>query len=182
MCLIPLTALASYTPPFLDIAKEQGLTVKNNYAVVVKDGYYYIFFGNAGFEVSYADNTLKTNQDWNHSETFANVYKVSTSNPYSTWVSVSSEADDPFTNFTTNGRTLTDCYMVSNSYNIPVSVGYGSSVSGGKTTLSKFLNTSLVGGVLNEIISLLPVIIPVVIVFIAIRKGIRFVFSTLRSC
>ena len=41
--------------------------------------------------------------------------------------------------------------------------------------------TEMVGGVLNEVVAVIPTIIPVAITFIAIRKGISFVLGMLRS-
>ncbi len=53
----------------------------------------------------------------------------------------------------------------------------------GETTvvLSKVVTEDMLQGVLSEIIALLPVVIPVMIGFIAIRKGIGFVQSILHS-
>lgn len=47
--------------------------------------------------------------------------------------------------------------------------------------ISKAITSSDLTGVLDEIIALLPTVIPVVIGFIGLRKGIKFLFSTLRS-
>lgn len=47
--------------------------------------------------------------------------------------------------------------------------------------LAKAVSASDLNGVLTEITSLLPVVIPVVIGYIALRKGISFLFSTLRA-
>lgn len=47
--------------------------------------------------------------------------------------------------------------------------------------LSKIVTQEMLSGVLTEITSLLPVCIPVMISFIAIRKGIGFVQSILHS-
>lgn len=47
--------------------------------------------------------------------------------------------------------------------------------------LSKIVTAEMLQGVLSEITSLLPICIPVMIGFIAIRKGISFVQSILRS-
>ena len=49
------------------------------------------------------------------------------------------------------------------------------------TKLSTIVTSDMVTGVLNEIIGLLPVMIPALIGFVAIRKGISFVLSMLRS-
>lgn len=47
--------------------------------------------------------------------------------------------------------------------------------------LSTIVTAEMLGGVLNEITGLLPVCIPVMIGFIAIRKGISFLSSILHS-
>lgn len=49
------------------------------------------------------------------------------------------------------------------------------------TTLADAVSSADLTGVLNEIVALLPIVIPVVIGFIGLRKGIKFLFSTLRS-
>lgn len=49
------------------------------------------------------------------------------------------------------------------------------------TVLDKTITPEMVGGVLNEVVAVIPTIIPVAITFIAIRKGISFVLGMLRS-
>lgn len=49
------------------------------------------------------------------------------------------------------------------------------------STLSSVVTKEMVGGVFDEIVSLLPVIIPVSVGFIAIRKGLGFLFGSLRQ-
>ena len=49
------------------------------------------------------------------------------------------------------------------------------------TVLSSIVNANMLSGVLNEITSLLPIVIPVMITFIAIRKGIAFLQHILHS-
>lgn len=49
------------------------------------------------------------------------------------------------------------------------------------TTLSEVVNADMLGGVLEEIVGLLPIVIPVLIGFIGLRKGISFVQSILQS-
>lgn len=49
------------------------------------------------------------------------------------------------------------------------------------STLSTVVTSDLLGGVLDEVVALLPVCIPVMISFIALRKGISFVQSVLHS-
>lgn len=47
--------------------------------------------------------------------------------------------------------------------------------------LKSVVTADMVGGVLDEIVGLLPVLIPAAISFIAVRKGISFLLSTLRG-
>lgn len=47
--------------------------------------------------------------------------------------------------------------------------------------LKSVVTADMVSGVLNEIVGLLPVLIPAAISFIAVRKGISFLLSTLRG-
>lgn len=47
--------------------------------------------------------------------------------------------------------------------------------------LEGVVTAQMLGGVLDEIIGLIPVVIPVMIGFIALRKGIAFLRDTLHS-
>lgn len=47
--------------------------------------------------------------------------------------------------------------------------------------LSTVITNEMLGGVLNEILGVLPICIPVMISFIALRKGISFIQSILHS-
>ena len=47
--------------------------------------------------------------------------------------------------------------------------------------LDTVITAEMLGGVLDEIVSLLPICIPVLIGFIGLRKGIAFVQSILHS-
>lgn len=47
--------------------------------------------------------------------------------------------------------------------------------------LSEVVNSAMLSGVLDEIIDLLPIVIPVMIGFIALRKGISFIQGILHS-
>ena len=49
------------------------------------------------------------------------------------------------------------------------------------TTLSTIVTADMVGGVLDEVVGLLPVLIPAMISFIALRKGIGFISSILHG-
>lgn len=56
-----------------------------------------------------------------------------------------------------------------------------SGVLASTTSLKTIVTAELLGGLLDEIVGLLPVIIPVMIGFIGLRKAIAFLFSTMRS-
>ncbi len=47
--------------------------------------------------------------------------------------------------------------------------------------LSDVVTSSMLNGVLSEVTGLLPVVIPVMVGFIALRKGIAFIQSVLHS-
>lgn len=49
------------------------------------------------------------------------------------------------------------------------------------SVLNTVIQPEVVQGVLDEVVALIPTIIPVAISFIAIRKGISFVLGMLRS-
>ncbi len=49
------------------------------------------------------------------------------------------------------------------------------------TTLSSVITADMVTGVLDQLLSLLPVVLPAMITLLGIRKGISFVLGMLRS-
>lgn len=49
------------------------------------------------------------------------------------------------------------------------------------SVLSEIITSTMLQGVLNEVTGVLPTVIPVLITFIAIRKGISFVIGELRG-
>lgn len=51
----------------------------------------------------------------------------------------------------------------------------------GDTVLSSVVTSTMMNGVLDEVIGLLPVTVPVMISFIGLRKGIAFIQSVLHS-
>lgn len=51
----------------------------------------------------------------------------------------------------------------------------------GAAVLGDVITSSMLQGVLDEIVAVIPTVIPVVITFMAIRKGISFVIGMLRS-
>ena len=93
-----------------------------------------------------------------------------------------------------NGNTFSVIESSHNIYNTDSSelvFRQGTSVSpnptpptqSGSNTLSTMFNSNsaMLNGVLQEIVTLLPILLPVLVTFIAIRKGIRFCLQTLRS-
>lgn len=48
-------------------------------------------------------------------------------------------------------------------------------------TLSNIVTSEMVGGVMDEIVGLLPIVIPVSIGYIGLRKGIGFLFNSLKK-
>ena len=57
----------------------------------------------------------------------------------------------------------------------------GETAAAATTVLSKVITADMLGGVLTEITGLLPVVLPVMITFIALRKGIAFVMHILHA-
>ncbi len=49
------------------------------------------------------------------------------------------------------------------------------------TVLATAITAESISGVLNEVTGLIPVVIPAAISFLAIRKGLSFVFGVLRA-
>lgn len=49
------------------------------------------------------------------------------------------------------------------------------------SVLGKVVTEEMLSGVLNEILGILPICVPVMITFIALRKGIAFIQSILHS-
>lgn len=47
--------------------------------------------------------------------------------------------------------------------------------------LKEIVTSSMLSGVMDEIVGILPIVIPVAIGFIAVRKGIGFLLSSLRA-
>ena len=54
-------------------------------------------------------------------------------------------------------------------------------VEASTSVLGEVVTEEMLGGVLNEILGILPICIPVMITFIALRKGIAFIQSILHS-
>lgn len=64
---------------------------------------------------------------------------------------------------------------------MPVEVILQEGEQAAATTLSTVVTAEMMSGVFDQIVALLPVCIPVMVSFIALRKGIGFVKSVLHS-
>lgn len=194
------TVYAAYEPPFKDIATAQGITWNDNYYCIFSDGSnYYIcpynyvnFNGNFGnvirVDINSGVGTVKNSQLQN-SDTECAVYKVSKSNPYDDWTKV-------YSGNIFNSITIPNISLVNSSTDIYNSSGevvftktpLGQKPQGGTsppTTPSSGshlnLSTSMLSNVLSELIAVLPILFPVLISFIAIRKGLSFILTTLKT-
>lgn len=54
-------------------------------------------------------------------------------------------------------------------------------LTSGTSGLSDIVTANMLNGVLEEVVGLLPVVIPVMVGFIALRKGISFIQKVLHS-
>lgn len=54
-------------------------------------------------------------------------------------------------------------------------------MEGTSTMLTTVVTGDMLNGVLDEVVGLLPIVIPVAITFMALRKGLGFLFGVLRS-
>lgn len=53
---------------------------------------------------------------------------------------------------------------------------------GANTILNTVVTADMLGGILDEVVALLPIVFPVVIGFAAVRKGIGFVIGMVKGC
>lgn len=196
------TAFAAYLPPFIDIANDEGYTIFKNddgdydYVIIQNDKSrcYYLVTTSYKDYFDSVDNPTVRFPDTLYSPT-SYIYTISYSNPYTGWTSkkytynqsvslkgsIISSSKNLYANGTDAGNDVS--VYSANPLSISNSSSSGSS-SGGSTSSGKgHLNftTSMLNGVLAEIIACLPILIPVIIAFIAIRKGIKFTLCMLRS-
>lgn len=57
----------------------------------------------------------------------------------------------------------------------------GSGTTAATSILGDVITSSLLSGVFDEIVALIPTVLPVLVGFLAVRKGISFVLGMLRS-
>lgn len=78
-------------------------------------------------------------------------------------------------NFNNAGKTFTP------TPSKPTTPGTEGETTPGAAVLGATLKKTQLSAVLNELIAVLPILLPVLITFIAIRKGIKFILGTLRT-
>ncbi len=64
---------------------------------------------------------------------------------------------------------------------MPAVISESGAVSGTVTHLSDVITSDMMNGVFSEILGVLPVVVPAIVGFIAIRKGLSFVLGALRK-
>ncbi|MGN0532748.1 MAG: hypothetical protein ACI4IK_00135 [Eubacterium sp.] len=160
--------------------------------------YYYIITWDSDSKIKLSSNGLKLETN-NVGAGRWYCYKANGANPYSAWtveVSNSGGYQVPLS----TGEQVYDpelmTVLASNKYafNNGKAILYtsqniyqndGTTVFFGQTPSSSALKTHItgltLGAVLQELVSLLPILLPVSITFISIRKGIAFCFRTLRA-
>lgn len=162
------------------------------------DSYYYIITWESNARIILSSNGYSIETS-NATAGRWHVYIANGSNPYSAWsvvdvisggyqvgISSGEEVKDPQTQDVicsnkyafNNGKAI--LYTSQNIYQ-----NDGTTVFFGQTPSSSALKTHItgltLGAVLQELVNLLPILLPVLITFIAIRKGIAFCFRTLRT-
>lgn len=171
-------------------------TLENNKLEV--DSYYYIITWASDSNIKLSSNGLKLETN-NAGAGRWYAYSVKGSNPYSAWKTIVTNSgayqvdlskgltsqylgDHPTSVSNTdafeNGKAI--LYSSQNIYE-----NDGSTVFFGQTPSSSALKTHItgltLGAVLQESVNLLPILLPVLITFIQIRKGLAFCFRTLRT-
>lgn len=190
------TVYAAYEVPFKDIAVAQGKSWNDDFYFILEDSsYYYICPDNTShpWGESVVENSFKITITGSQSViTHPNsgtdpgnkyVYKVAKSNPYADW-SVAYDGNS-FSKLTINEAVT--CYASSTDlYNSSDELVFskaplGQTATGGTNGSHLNLSSSMLSNVLSELIACIPVLFPVLISFIAIRKGLAFIFKILRT-
>lgn len=198
--LTPLTAFAVVQPTgktAYTVAKDYGLT--KGHDVVFKSGDdYYILCCPSSVTFGSVNSILygKVNSDINYY-----VYKFDNNNVYKKPVQSNMgyiQSKDGLKNIKSFNTIM---YSTVNIYNVTDTNGVLSLVNSVFTqagtekpanpgtpgqkpssTLSSSITSKILSPVLTEVIAILPVLLPVFLTFLAIRKGIKFTLTMLRSC
>ena len=168
-------------PNFLAIASEQGIN-SNDYAIFEDDNYYY-YLDSPLYRVA-SDGTVLYKDPFLGGYTSYWTWRIDKKNPYSDW-----ELHSIYGGGISDGLTPKldrHSYLFSSfdlvSRDEPSTVVFTRTpFKKGTTSLSSMLPSVQLSNVLTECITLLPVLLPVLITFIAIRKGLAFILRMLRA-
>lgn len=198
--LTPLTAFAVVQPTgktAYTVAKDYGLT--KGHDVVFKSGDdYYILCCPSSVTFGSVNSILygKVNSDINYY-----VYKFDSNNVYKKPVQSNMgyiQSKDGLKNIKSFNTIM---YSTVNIYNVTDTNGVlslensvftqagtekpanpGTPGQKPSSTLSSSITSKILSPVLTEVIAILPVLLPVFLTFLAIRKGIKFTLTMLKSC
>ncbi len=195
----PLTAFASVEPTgsvAYNVAKDYGL-IKNGCVIYKSGNDYFLITFNANVKLGYKDGYLygKASSDANKF-----TYKFNSSNVYAKPTQVGTGYILKSTGFTTVQTVGTLMYSDVDIYNVnDDSTGFADSVFLKRGTsqsvtpnpspeptqnskLTSTISSTILSPILSEVIAILPTLLPVLVAFIAIRKGIAFTLTMLKSC
>lgn len=208
VALMPFTAFGAVTEynsgvRWADIIEDNNINLQNAHVIWrASDGYYYIGTFRQGFSSPTSTTNAANIGDasqisliFNTTGSFWTIYKSRQPyNPYGTYSTITWGYGDG--NDTYTGSLAALC---ANSIDItyggetvfqPAPLGVSTTGNQGATSptqtatsasLSSQIHTTTLQGVLIEVISILPILVPVLITFIAIRKGLAFILATLRA-
>ena len=191
ICAItPLTAFAVVQPTgktAYTVAKDYGLT--KGHDVVFKSGDdYYILCCPSSVTFGSVNSILygKVNSDINYY-----VYKFDNNNVYKKPVQSNMgyiQSKDGIKNiksFSSIMYSTVNIYDVTNNegtLSLDNSVFFKAPGHKPNSTLSSSITSKILSPVLTEVVAILPVLLPVFLTFLAIRKGLKFTLTMLRSC
>lgn len=181
----PITAFAqTLYPNFIKIGEEQGITVKN-YWITEDENFYHVILGYGFYNKDKGGLFPYSTGTSNYT---CRVYKVKKSNPYKTWEKENNSEGQGFGGYAYYYFEKMGQTMILGDQDLKYSDSADSEIFFKQTPLQTAipLLTGVIKdmplkNVLNELISVLPVLIPCVIALIAIRKGIKFTLATLRT-
>lgn len=197
--LIPFSAFAYPDNPsaqtLYNIAKDTGKPIYEGYQIICEDNsnYYFWTVNNTNIKPSSSANSYPCNISMSGGGAAVQVPTTVFTYPKSNFydVSVSENMHGYYYDFEQNKLSNVTRILYSNK-DVTYTSGGTSTVFFSKmnsipqgTSKRVPLNTTLssiqLTGILDEVIALLPILFPVLIAFLAIRKGIAFCLATLRA-
>lgn len=201
LCIFLISAIpvyADYQVPFDRIAESKDISWSEDYhTVFATDELYYVVpnnwqssFGDNDFGPAYyfnfSNGSLTVKASKNPVISTPAVYSVSRSNPYGEWTLLNDS--NGYWAFS-SGVNVGKAQILYSAIDLTNSDGQvvfqrsplGQSQQGGVSSIGSILSNLPLKNVLNELIACLPVLFPVLITFIAIRKGITFCLMILKQ-